>query len=110
MHLKCANRVTFSLSTSFCLSLGSLVLFAASPSTALAVEPRTSTAISLDSDDWLISPDPKDVGREDKWWIGPGPDAKPTEVPWIIQDAFPGYHGVAWYWRDFHAPNNPLSF
>jgi hypothetical protein len=30
-----------------------------------------------------------------------------TKVPWIIQDAFPGYHGVAWYWRDFVAPTNP---
>ena len=25
----------------------------------------------------------------------------------IIQDAFPGYHGVAWYWRDFTPPANP---
>lgn len=22
-------------------------------------------------------------------------------------DTFPGYHGVAWYWRDFAAPANP---
>ncbi len=28
----------------------------------------------------------------------------PTLVPWIIQDAFPGYHGVAWYWKEFDAP------
>ena len=28
-------------------------------------------------------------------------------MPWIIQDAFPGYHGVAWYWREFEAPTNP---
>jgi len=27
-------------------------------------------------------------------------------VPWIIQDAFPGYHGVAWYWKEFEAPAN----
>ena len=37
----------------------------------------------------------------------PRPEAKRTKVPWIIQDAFPGYHGVAWYWRDFAAPANP---
>jgi hypothetical protein len=36
----------------------------------------------------------------------PGCDL-PTKVPWIIQDAFPGYHGVAWYWRQFDAPTNP---
>ncbi len=25
-----------------------------------------------------------------------------------MQDALPGYHGVAWYWREFAAPDNPL--
>ena len=34
-------------------------------------------------------------------------DARPARVPWIIQATFPGYHGVAWYWRDFDAPPNP---
>ena len=28
-------------------------------------------------------------------------------MPRIIQDAFPGYHGVAWYARTFTAPANP---
>ena len=42
-----------------------------------------------------------------KWFETPRPEAKPTKVPWIIQDAFPGYHGVAWYWREFAAPANP---
>ncbi|MBC8875294.1 MAG: glycoside hydrolase family 2 [Planctomycetes bacterium] len=107
MHLNCDNRDTFSLSTGLCVVLGLLVLFAAWPSTALAQGPRSSTAISLDSDDWLLLPDPENSGREEEWWSGPRPDAKTTKVPWIIQDAFPGYHGVAWYWRDFHAPVNP---
>ena len=35
------------------------------------------------------------------------PAAKSTTVPWIIQEAFPGYHGVAWYWRTFDAPVHP---
>jgi hypothetical protein len=26
----------------------------------------------------------------------------------IIQEVFPAYHGVAWYWREFTAPENPL--
>ncbi len=29
-----------------------------------------------------------------------------TKAPWIIQDAFPEYHGVAWYWRVFDTPSN----
>ena len=37
----------------------------------------------------------------------PRPEAKPTKTPWIIQEAFPAYHGVAWYWRNFVAPANP---
>jgi len=106
MCLTCVNRDTFSSSAGFCLALGLLVLLAASASTTLAEEPRSSTAISLDSDEWLLAIDPQNVGREEEWGTSPRPDAKPAKVPWIIQDAFPGYHGVAWYWRDFRAPNN----
>jgi len=30
-----------------------------------------------------------------------------VKVPWVIQDPFPDYHGVAWYWREFGVPVNP---
>jgi len=72
--------------------------------------------VSLDSFDtqatqpkgeWLLATDPQNIGREQQWYAGPVPEAKSTKVPWIIQDAFPGYHGLAWYWRDFEAPVNP---
>jgi beta-galactosidase/beta-glucuronidase len=33
--------------------------------------------------------------------------AKPARVPGIIQELFPAYHGVAWYWREFGAPAHP---
>ncbi|MBN1343586.1 MAG: glycoside hydrolase family 2 [Phycisphaerae bacterium] len=62
--------------------------------------------ISLDGQ-WLLATDPKNVGRDEKWWTSPRPDAKQTKVPWIIQDAFPGYHGLAWYYKEFDAPANP---
>lgn len=55
---------------------------------------------------WLLAPDPQNVGREQKWFTKPTSDAKPAKVPWIIQEAFPGYHGVAWYWKDFSPPAN----
>ena len=32
-----------------------------------------------------------------------------TRVPSVIQEVFPGYHGVAWYWRTYTAPRHPLS-
>jgi len=73
-----------------------------------AVLPRVSTqVISLDGDQWVIATDPENVGREQNWCAAPQKDAKPTRVPWIIQEAFPAYHGVAWYWRTFEVPANP---
>ena len=62
--------------------------------------------LSLDGQ-WLLAVDAGNVGQSEKWWTAPRPEAKPTKVPWIIQDAFPGYHGVAWYWKEFEGPTNP---
>jgi len=72
-----------------------------------AVQFVSPVVVSLDGDSWRLATDPTNVGREEKWFATPRPEAKPTKVPWIIQDAFPGYHGVAWYWRDFTAPAHP---
>lgn len=66
-----------------------------------------SPIVSLDGNGWQLATDPQNVGRDEKWFDAPRPDAKPTKTPWIIQDAFPYYHGVAWYWREFAAPTNP---
>ena len=51
--------------------------------------------------------DPTNVGRQEAWFNAPRPEAKATRVPWIIQDVFPDYHGVAWYWRELVVPLNP---
>lgn len=53
---------------------------------------------------WLIATDARNVGREEKWFAAPVSGAKATRVPSIIQEVFPGFHGVAWYGRDFVAP------
>ena len=75
-----------------------------------AVGPPVSTQlISLDGDQWLLAVDPQNVGRKEQWHDAPRAEAKPTKVPWIIQQAFPAYHGVAWYWRSFQVPANPHS-
>ena len=71
-----------------------------------AQTPSNAAVASLDGQ-WLLATDPKNVGRDGKWWAAPRPEAKTTQVPWIIQDAFPGYHGVAWYWKEFEPPANP---
>ncbi|NLX56608.1 MAG: hypothetical protein GXY58_15985 [Planctomycetaceae bacterium] len=66
-----------------------------------------SSTVSLDGDQWLIARDPDNVGRDETWFAKPNQDAKSTYVPSIIQQAFPRYHGVAWYWREFTAAANP---
>ena len=74
-----------------------------------AVAPVLSQTIPLDGPDWRIAVDPKNEGREKKWFDAPPADTRPTKVPWVIQDIFPSYHGAAWYWREFEAPANPHS-
>jgi len=72
-----------------------------SPATEDAQPP---CVIPLDGEGWLIGTDPKNEGRRLKWYAEPTKEAKPTRVPWVIQDVFPDYHGVAWYWRDITIP------
>jgi hypothetical protein len=78
---------------------------------AKGLSPVTSeysvASISLSSNDWLIATDPENIGKEQQWGAVPRPDAMQMRVPWIIQEKFPGYSGVAWYWLDFIAPVNP---
>ena len=65
-----------------------------------------SPVISLDSE-WSVATDPRNVGRGQEWFRRPVSGAKPALVPGIIQQAFPGYWGVAWYWREFTPVPNP---
>ena len=83
------------------------ILSAILPVSASGIEGLASTVLSLDGGGWRIATDPRNEGRDASWFSAPREDARPTRVPWIIQDAFPGYHGVAWYWREFAAPANP---
>ncbi len=68
----------------------------------------STLAMSLDGE-WLIATDPGNAGREQKWFLSPGTEAKTTPVPSIIQEAYPAYHGVVWYWRNFDAMPHPYT-
>ncbi|MBI5093400.1 MAG: hypothetical protein HZB26_13290 [Candidatus Hydrogenedentes bacterium] len=68
-----------------------------------------TTILSLEGNAWVIAADPKNVGRDQSWWTAPRSDAKPIRAPGILQEALPGYHGVAWYWREFTPPQNPYE-
>ncbi|MBM3238879.1 hypothetical protein FJZ31_21520 [Candidatus Poribacteria bacterium] len=58
---------------------------------------------------WLLATDPQNVGKEKRWFEGgPIAGAQDSTVPGIIQQTFPGYHGVVWYWRTL-TPTSPLT-
>lgn len=83
------------------LALNSVNLISAEPPAI-----QSGAVVSLDGPAWLLATDPKNVGRDQKWWEKPAADAKVARVPGIIQQVIPGYHGVAWYWREFTPPTN----
>jgi hypothetical protein len=68
---------------------------------------KPTTVVSLAGNHWRVAADPKNTGREQAWWKGPAGEARPIRVPGILQEALPGYHGVAWYWHEFTAPAKP---
>ncbi len=47
---------------------------------------------------WHLTIDPHNVGRTEHWFDAIRSEAQPALVPGVIQQIFPGYHGVAWYW------------
>ncbi len=79
-----------------------------SQATAAPGQATGTTILSLEGNDWLVAADPNNAGRSEAWWKAPRPDAKPIRVPGIFQEALPGCHGVAWYWRQFTPPQNPF--
>lgn len=63
--------------------------------------------ISLNDKSWRLAVDSTNEGRQKGWFrTPPVSESRQTYVPWVIQDVFHNYHGVAWYWREFDAPVN----
>ena len=50
---------------------------------------------------WKLLSDPKNLGRDAGWFVAVQDGARPAPVPGMIQEVFPGYFGVAWYWLSF---------
>ena len=57
---------------------------------------------------WELATDPANCGRAERWFERPHAQAHPAPVPGIIQQVFPDYHGVAWYWLPFR-PNTTAA-
>jgi len=58
--------------------------------------------ISLDGQ-WQLATDPENQGRDQAWFKQPRAESVTACVPYPLQEYFPGYHGVVWYWRSFEA-------
>src|SRR5450759_3156016 len=68
------------------------------------INSHRGTRSQLLSGTWKLLPDPDNRGREARWFERISPGAPDAPVPGIIQQVFPKYHGVAWYWLQFR-PN-----
>ena len=55
---------------------------------------------------WLICIDPDNIGRENQWHVKIPSGAVTATVPGVIQDSFSGYHGLAWYYKEFVPAKN----
>src|SRR4051794_3016505 len=63
---------------------------------------------------WTLATDPSNQGREQGWFNNERPQingtgAVATPVPGVIQQLFPDYHGVAWYWLRFQPARPPAA-
>ncbi len=68
---------------------------------------NATPAWSLDlSGTWKLAKDPGNRGKAEEWFKrGAVSGAVEQKIPNPLQLAFPGYNGVAWYWRSFDVPN-----
>ncbi|SEN98391.1 sugar-binding domain-containing protein [Paenibacillus sp. OV219] len=58
---------------------------------------------------WCLAKDPENKGTEEKWYESNiVEESELAPVPGLIQQVFPDYHGVAWYWHRF-VPRVPFA-
>ncbi len=63
--------------------------------------------LSLDGA-WELATDPDNVGNSECWFAdGPVKTAALTTVPGALEETFPGYDGVVWYWKAFWVDEPP---
>lgn len=60
---------------------------------------RVSETLLSEVTQWTVVTDEADSGRADGWFrMPPSSRGRSAAVPGYLQEAFPGYHGVVWYW------------
>ncbi len=73
---------------------------------ATADQSAPALVMPLDTE-WFIVTDPDNVGRSQGWFRARQLGAKATRVPSIIQEIYPAYHGLVWYWLEFKPELHP---
>ena len=61
--------------------------------------PTVLTARTPLDGDWLIALDPEDAGQASGWASSVPDGAVPAHVPGVLQESFPGRHGLVWYFH-----------
>jgi hypothetical protein len=62
---------------------------------------KTMTSVQILNGNWFITTDPDNRGKEVDWFNSIPEDVKPAPVPGVIQQVFPAYHGLVWYYHSF---------
>lgn len=75
---------------------------------ALVMGGHAAGGAALDTG-WRLACDAQNLGVGARWFDAVRPEAGPAPVPGIVQQVFPGYHGVAWYWLEFTPGRAPLA-
>ncbi len=85
------------------LGLAPIVLLGSASDNARPEAQPTAKTASTETlgGDWRLAVDPKNIGRDQGWFNEIQHDTREAVVPGVIQQVFPGYHGVAWYWLNF---------
>jgi hypothetical protein len=65
------------------------------------VQVKNTVTTQTLSGQWKLAVDPENKGRDEGWFNSIRPESKEAIVPGVIQQVFPAYHGVVWYWHSF---------
>lgn len=87
------------------VALGAIPGLAQAPAAHAADVYARTPSISLDGA-WAIAKDEHNVGRDQGWIRGPVGGAETARVPGILQENFPLYHGLVWYWKQVQIEKN----
>ena len=79
------------------------------PSTSSQRSSKDSPTVFPLNTGWSVAKDPGNIGKAQGWAKAIQISAASIRVPSILQEVYPAYHGVAWYWLQFASEPNPFA-